>query len=224
MMLEIMLGKRFQATKKIWGSVAHALKAVAKDRGWPSNNDDGLTISKQLGRETGKEEEFTNHFYSALMIHHGYYDYLYDWDQIARAQRDAKVFVDELNAIRDRQPGTFTIETPEDQGRLAILLGIPRNRNDDKTLDKLLPIGTVSEEGFAPNYGYRTPNNRSDNDDDGMAGAAGAEGQPEARRPSGPGQQGALSSRLKSLQGHVGGAKHRAEASLPAGLVTRRKV
>ena len=50
-------GDRLQASEKIWGAVAHAVKAVAAERGWPcSHHADGGVIVDYIAERVGDAE------------------------------------------------------------------------------------------------------------------------------------------------------------------------
>ena len=180
-LIEIEKGDRLQASEKIWASVAHALKAVAENRGWQNDSHYLLhAIAVQLGNESRRYGEYSDHYNSAAAIamprnmyeynsaaamHRNMYENQEDWDTIEYARQDAQTFIDKLNSLRSNNitPAPFLIRNESDQNRLAHLLGIRLPRRDAAgrkvILDQLLPINELSNEGFSPNYGYRLPGN-----------------------------------------------------------------
>ena len=74
-LIEIQKGNRLQASEKIWASVAHALKAVAENRGWQNNSHFLLqSIAVQLGHESGRHGEYRNHYDRAAAMHRNMYE------------------------------------------------------------------------------------------------------------------------------------------------------
>lgn len=151
-------GNKLQASEKIWGSVAHALKAAAISRGWQHDNHFLLSqVANQLGSEAGQLTEYVNHMALANEMHRNFYENEYGWDGIEHRRQDARQFIKLIDKARVRKPNTFTIKTEEDQNRIAHLLGLPTK---EAVLNRLLPIGTASAEGFAPAVGYKIPTSR----------------------------------------------------------------
>ena len=156
--LEIQKGNRLQASEKIWAQVAHALKAVAEDRGWAHGSHALLgDIAVQIGREQGQRTEYIRHLSLANSMHANFYENEADWDHIEVARKDAAAFVAKLRADRNRRPSSFTIRDANDQRRLSRLLGVSLPRNPaaaQRALDRRFPRGMRSAQGFAPKYGY----------------------------------------------------------------------
>lgn len=189
--IEIKKENRLQASEKIWASVAHALKAVAEQRGWENDSHTHLyDVARQLGTESSestsrsrrsrsrKATAFVKHLDVAGRMHDNFYENERSWADIFDARDDAQKFIDQLNIFLDKPPGRFRIRTPEDQYRLARLLGLDENFSDmteaqrKAYLDRVLPRGTTSPEGegFSPNFGYTIPDSPEDDDDGGGSG------------------------------------------------------
>ncbi len=156
--LEIQKGNRLQASEKIWAQVAHALKAVAEDRGWNHGSHALLgDVAAQLGREQGQHTEYIQHLSLASSMHTNFYENQADWDHIEVARKDAAAFVAKLREDRNRRPGPFTIRDANDQRRIARLLNVRLPRDPagvQRVLDRRFPRGMRSPQGFAPKYGY----------------------------------------------------------------------
>ena len=161
--IEIEKGNRLQASEKIWASVAHALKAVAEDRGWRNESHSDLNaISSQLGRESRSERSFRNYYNSVNFMHHNFYENDIQWDDIALAQQDAQEFIAILEDIRQKPPRPFTPRNRSDQNRLARLLDRepPRRSSQGQITahyNRVFPLGVQDVNGFSPNYGYEPP-------------------------------------------------------------------
>ena len=157
-------GNRLQASEKVWGTVTHALKAVAARRGWRHTSHTHLRdVANQLGLEKGLAVEYNRHMDKASSMHANFYENEADWDLIDIARKDADAFVAKLRSDLNRPPRPFTIRDANDQRRLGRLLGLSVPRDPvraQQMLDRELPSGTRSPQGFAPKYGYRPPQNR----------------------------------------------------------------
>ena len=178
--IEIEKKNRLQASEKVWGAVSHALKAVAEQRGWQSDTHSALfDVARQLGRERvratsrtqrtrlNKAGAFVKHLEVANGMHDNFYENQRDWPDILDARDDAQVFITQLDAIRDKPPGTFRIGDDADQRRLGrLLLGVERMKEvSEADLNRMLPLRSVSDVGFSPNFGFRLPDSSSDNQD-----------------------------------------------------------
>ena len=93
---------------------------------------------------------------------------------------DAEELVERLEALRDQPPSAYTPRSESDQVRLARLMGydlrdLPPARR--WAILNQFPTGVTSPVGFAPNYGYRPPE-----DNNGRGGTPAR----APRNPSGP--------------------------------------
>lgn len=151
------LEDRIQAEEEIWCAVVQALKAVAADRGW--RHDSGATIgdvATQLGKEQGCFAAYDKHLGSASPMNR--YLAPHDWGEIESARQDAIKFISKLQSDLNRPPRSFTIQNDHDQRRLGRLLDLrlPGGPAEwQQMLDRELPRGTTSAQGFSPRYGYR---------------------------------------------------------------------
>ena len=135
--------RRSQASKAVWRGVAHALSAIAVKRGWDHLSSED--IASQLGKEFNRPD-FWLWVGSAISLydHEDFWGRVKEGDVIQDHIDQANAFVEELDELRERQPGPFTIKEEADQRRLARLLGIPRDQREQE-----LPIGTVDPNGFS---------------------------------------------------------------------------
>ncbi len=187
--IEIAKGNRRQASEKIWGSVAHALKALAEQRGWQHGSHTPIRdVARQLGNEladadpipksirdrVAEASDFVVPYDKATLLHQNFYNNEIDGEEIENANDKAKEFIQKLNAIRDKSPGRFTPRSPNDQRRLARLLGIELTGDAaerEKQLERLILLDQPSDVGFSPSFGYQIP--RLDDGDNGPDAAAG---------------------------------------------------
>ncbi len=143
--LELAKGDRVQASEKVWGAAAHALKAIAKQRGWLHyQHSTVLDVGEQLAREFGREDEFGKYLNSADAMHKNFYENVRRSSAIRIALRDVEKLVDELDGIRNSPPRPFTVADDDDRGRLGALLGVRRGATPS--------IGTSSPVGFSQTH------------------------------------------------------------------------
>lgn len=81
---EFLLGDVLQGAEKLWGAAAHAVIAVAADRGWPHNSHRALkNAANRIANE--REDPFIQaSFAAAEKFHrHFYHDSMEDWERDA---------------------------------------------------------------------------------------------------------------------------------------------
>ena len=130
-------GNRLQASEKVWGAAAHALKSIAMQRGWRHGHRSYIfAIAEQLGAEYGRPD-FTNKLSIADSMHGNYYSNERGEITISNAIAEVEQFVDDLDEVRAAPPRPFTVETNSARDRLQRLLG------------KRVKLGDHSDVGFA---------------------------------------------------------------------------
>ena len=83
-------GDRLQASEKIWGAAAHALKAIADRRSWPyAHHADGRVIAAHIGKQAGNRE-IAPLFKSIEGMHVNFYDDTYSLEAIRDGLDEAK--------------------------------------------------------------------------------------------------------------------------------------
>ena len=138
---------RLQAAEKIWGAAAHALKAIGEQRGWLHNNHANVFwIGEHLGREFGRQREFSRYMAQAGYMHQDFYNNRWSEEAIELALADTEDFVNELETIRNSPPRPYTVATDSDRIRLGQLLGLPRSQRP--------PIGDHSPIGYSQTHEY----------------------------------------------------------------------
>ena len=71
---ELALGKPDEACNKLWGAAAHAIKAVAEQRGWPHHAHDLLESAvDRLVREEGAPMDLWLQYLTASAYHRRFY-------------------------------------------------------------------------------------------------------------------------------------------------------
>lgn len=97
-------GDRLQASEKIWGAVAHGLKAVADEREWPyRRHQDGVVIARYVGALAG-DAEIATLFRAVESFHRNFYADAYSIEDIRQGVDEAKRFLSRLDAARERIP------------------------------------------------------------------------------------------------------------------------
>lgn len=139
--IELADGDRLQAAEKVWGAAAHALKAIAIDRGWQHSRQEQLTqIAIQLGNEFDRPDIGDNALL-AENLHTNFYSYRHEADTINRAIDRVEQFAADLTAVRASPPRPFQVRTNSDRNRLQRILGRSIGENES------------SEDGFV-NHDY----------------------------------------------------------------------
>ncbi len=138
---ELLSGDTLQASEKGWGAAAHALKAIAIQRGWNHHAHYLLNyVSDQLAAEF-ERPDFHIHLALANEMHRNFYENYRDEDAVSRAIDDIGQFISKLEEVRNSPPRSFTVSTRADQQRLRWLLGVGS--------DEVPEIGARSEVGFS---------------------------------------------------------------------------
>ena len=183
-------GNRLQTSEKIWGSTAHAIIAVGKERGWKVGKTHGdlEAVVVQLGAELdeangiaadapkGDRERFRLLLSSVNGVHDNFYRNDKDEEGIENAAEDAAKLLSHLEPLLGTPPQPFTPRPGKDQSRLARLLDMPplakndsrnqENRERMAQLNRWFPPWKTDANGFSPNYGYRKPGTPDDDNDD----------------------------------------------------------
>ena len=138
---ELSKGDGLQASEKVWGAVAHALKAIGAQRGWRHRAHQNIQdIAAHMGDEFDRRD-FFGHLTVAESMHQNFYENDKEEDLISQAIDDAETFLAKLDEVRTLPPRPYTISTVSAQSRLRRLLGLPR--------DEPPPMGIHSEVGFS---------------------------------------------------------------------------
>ena len=138
---ELSKGDGLQASEKVWGAVAHALKAIGVQRGWHHRAHQNIKdIAAHMGGEFD-QRDFFGHLAMAESMHQNFYENDREEDLISYAIDDAETFLTKLDEVRVLPPRPYTISTVSAQSRLRRLLGLPREEPP--------PMGAHSNVGFS---------------------------------------------------------------------------
>ena len=118
---ELAKGDYFQAAEKGWGAVAHAIKAVAEQRGWNHNNhylvrEAAMQLSVEFGRPG-----LMSLYDSADSLHRNFYGNYMRSDEVEQRIGAAREMLAELEAIRNSPPRPFTPQNRDQRRRLDTL-------------------------------------------------------------------------------------------------------
>ena len=93
---EFISGNRLIASEVLWGAVAHAVMAVATDRGWPKNSHGAFkNVVRRLHNEHN-EPELLTFFDSAEKLHENFYHNNLATREVPRRQRQARALIPRL--------------------------------------------------------------------------------------------------------------------------------
>ena len=140
-------GDTLQASEKIWGAAALALKSVAALRGWNHKSHPLLgDIAMQLRLEFGSIRLY--HLFSSLeSTHNNFYEHRWGEDQVEEHLNWVGEFVQQLDEIRQLPPQRFTPATRTQERRLFNLTrSRPHESDDDLNIATLPSVDLESPE------------------------------------------------------------------------------
>ena len=98
-MVELDAGDLLQASEKLWGAAAQALKSVAERRGWKHNSHAQFyNIMADLEKET-ESPGLRRDFGIAAELHTNFYENWLNEDQIRDRSQDVFRFVNRVNGL-----------------------------------------------------------------------------------------------------------------------------
>ncbi len=98
-MQELDAGDLRQASEKLWGAAAQALKSVAERRGW---RHDSHALFYRIMRELEKDAptpDLRRQFGAANELHINFYENWLDEAQIRERSEDVRLFIEQLESI-----------------------------------------------------------------------------------------------------------------------------
>lgn len=97
-------GDRLQASEKIWGAVAHAIKALADERGWPYLvHQDAGVITSYIAQQVGNGDIET-YFAAVENLHRNFYEDVWELDVTSRRLGVAEQMLALLNGANETMP------------------------------------------------------------------------------------------------------------------------
>lgn len=101
---ELENGDILQASEKSWGATAHAIKAVAQERGWNHHSHYNLRdAAVYIGLERNRQD-LRQLFMSLEAMHHNYYEHQRDIIEVQDGIDGAEVFTREMARLRLEEP------------------------------------------------------------------------------------------------------------------------
>ena len=130
-------GHRLQASEKVWGAVAHQLKAIAEQRGWQHDGHANFyDIASYLAKEYGQRDLVARVASVDQAQHRNYYKNNLLPRDIEAGLDVAKELVADLETLRQSPPRPYTISDKHDSDLVKRLSG-----------DRY-PTGTTSSDAF----------------------------------------------------------------------------
>ena len=152
---ELDQGDILQASEKVWGATAHAIKALAQQRGWNHHAHNYLReAATYIGLEHDRQQ-LRQLFGYLEAFHHNYYEHQRMGSDVRDAIDGAAVFISELSELLTAEPPSVQdhlspSETEEQERRLRRLTTKTRNSHGDAfrddELDGLPPVRPGSSE------------------------------------------------------------------------------
>ena len=138
---ELARDSRLQASEKTWGAMAHAIKAIAQERGWRHKGHYYiLYIGDQIAAEFNISD-ISGATHYANSLHQNFYENNDNVEVISRTIDIVDAVLPELERIRSTPPRPFTIRQSFERDRLRQITGI-----------KTLQVGDSSPVGFSQNH------------------------------------------------------------------------
>ena len=102
-----------QASEKVWGATAHAIKAVAQARGWDHRYHNHLREAAQYIAKERSDNNYLRGLFATLnALHDNFYEHQVHKGDVQDAVNDAKVFIQSMEDAR-------LAGTPKDQSHLS---------------------------------------------------------------------------------------------------------
>ena len=99
---ELERGDLLQASEKTWGAAAHAMKAIAMERGWRHDSHSRLfSVSDRLVRETGRAE-IGALFHTASVAHKNFYEGVLSAEDVFRNIERVETLLEILDTLHPK--------------------------------------------------------------------------------------------------------------------------
>ena len=94
-------GERLQASEKLWGAVAHAILAVAQQRGWQfGSHHDLLQAARNISEEQADPAIYIQ-FRETRRLHANYYQGFLEDPKLAELRTNAHIFVHRVLGVAE---------------------------------------------------------------------------------------------------------------------------
>ena len=101
-MVELEEGDLIQASEKLWGSAAQALKCLAESRGWRHDSHAQFFNIMAALRDEAQGVELRRYFDAASQLHTNFYENWLDEVAIRERASDVRQFIEEIDLLRNR--------------------------------------------------------------------------------------------------------------------------
>ena len=118
---ELNTGDALQASEKMWGSAAHAIKSLAESRGWNHQHHGLLNDAVNELRQTHHRPDLILLYDSASFLHNNFYEHEYQPDAVRARLPYAQELIELLEELRQEPPTPIENRDREQRRRLARL-------------------------------------------------------------------------------------------------------
>ena len=102
---ELREGDLLQASEKAWGAVAHYVKGIAAERGWPSNSHRAINRhARALIAQTDAPEINNVRLIAANGLHQNFYENWFEAGQVEEGIRAVGALLDALREVNHARP------------------------------------------------------------------------------------------------------------------------
>ena len=98
-------GDQPQASEKLWGAAAHAVMAVAIERGWPHTSHPALKRAAERLAVEHNDPQIADRFVAAEQYHRDFYHLFMEADEWRADRPKVRDFVARVLALRDGDAG-----------------------------------------------------------------------------------------------------------------------
>ena len=102
---EIESGDLLQGSEKLWGAAAHAVKAVAEQRGWRHDSHALLFRAVRTMAATSGNPRIISRFQSASDLHTNFYEAQLRLEALNENAEEVSEFINEIATLLDLPPG-----------------------------------------------------------------------------------------------------------------------
>ena len=121
---ELEQGDLLQASEKAWGAAAAAVKSVAEMRGWQHYAHSLIHYAAwRIAREYHRPR-LRALIKVANGLHHNFYEYLYDEDDVAEDIAQVEELLNILETVKTENPTPFVPTRSFDRQRMGMLDGV----------------------------------------------------------------------------------------------------
>ena len=93
-------GDLIQASEKLWGAAAQALKCIAESRGWKHDSHGQLYNILAAIREETNDPDIRRHFDAAAVLHTNFYENWLDETGIRERANEVRLFIEKIDRLR----------------------------------------------------------------------------------------------------------------------------